>query len=438
MATSNLVDIKSLSPLFQDLYAKAKDFVENDCIPAEKVYEAQMGQGKDRWKVVPPIMEELKAKARSLGLWNLFLGREYKELSPGLTNLEYALIAELTGRSYKIAPEAMNCSSPDTGNMEVFAKYGTPAQKAKWLVPLMDGKIRSAFAMTEPAIASSDATNIETNIRREGNEYVINGRKWWITGAGDPRCAVFLVMGKSDPKNTNRHRQQSLVIVPADTPGITVVRPMQVFGYDDAPSGHCEIVFDNVRVPVENIVLGEGRGFEVIQGRLGPGRIHHCMRCIGMGERALEIMIARVTDPSRRTFGKSLAEHGTIVQDIATSRIEIDQVRYLVLGAAKKIDDHPRGPKGAMKEISMAKIAAPSMLQRVLDRAMQAHGAGGLSQDFVLAKFFSRARTLRYADGPDEVHKNQLGKIELRRAADITNRINAQNAKKEKLINSKL
>lgn len=220
-------------------------------------------------------MEELKAKARSLGLWNLFLGREYKELSPGLTNLEYALIAELTGRSYKIAPEAMNCSSPDTGNMEVFAKYGTPAQKAKWLVPLMDGKIRSAFAMTEPAIASSDATNIETNIRREGNEYVINGRKWWITGAGDPRCAVFLVMGKSDPKNTNRHRQQSLVIVPADTPGITVVRPMQVFGYDDAPSGHCEIVFDNVRVPVENIVLGEGRGFEVIQGRLGPGRIHH-------------------------------------------------------------------------------------------------------------------------------------------------------------------
>ncbi|KAL1929975.1 hypothetical protein VTP01DRAFT_1129 [Rhizomucor pusillus] len=435
MATNSLVDIAKLSPKFQDLYAKAQDFVENDCIPAEKVYAAQMGQGDQRWKVVPPVIEELKAKARSLGLWNLFLGRDYPE-GAGLTNLEYALIAEISGRS-SLAPEAMNCSAPDTGNMEVFAKYGTPAQKEKWLKLLLDGKIRSAFAMTEPAVASSDATNIETNIRREGNEYVINGRKWWISGAGDPRCAVFLVMGKSDPNNANRHRQQSLVIVPASTPGITVVRPMQVFGFDDAPEGHCEVVFKDVRVPVENIVLGEGRGFEVIQGRLGPGRIHHCMRCIGKAERALELMIARVTDPSRRTFGKNLAEHGTIVADIARSRIEIDQARFLVLNAAKKIDLVKA--KGAMKEIGMAKIATPTMLQNVVDRAMQAYGAAGLSQDTPLAGFFTRARTLRYADGPDEVHRNQLGKVELRRAAEIVAKQNEQRQSSDKkLANSKL
>ncbi|KAL1927395.1 hypothetical protein VTP01DRAFT_4024 [Rhizomucor pusillus] len=431
MATNSLVDIKTLSPKFQDLYAKAKDFVENDCIPAEATYNAQMGKGEDRWKVVPPVIEELKAKARSLGLWNLFLGKDYAE-GAGLSNLEYSLIAELTGRSPKIAPEAMNCSAPDTGNMEVFAKYGTPAQKEKWLVPLLNGKIRSAFAMTEPAVASSDATNIETHIRREGNEYVINGRKWWISGAGDPRCAVYLVMGKTDPNNKNRHRQQSLVIVPADTPGITVVRPMTVFGYDDAPEGHCEIIFKDVRVPVENIILGEGRGFEVIQGRLGPGRIHHCMRCIGMAERGLELMISRVTDPSRRTFGKNLSEHGTVIADIATSRIEIDQARFLVLSAAKKIDEAKA--KGAMKEISMAKIAAPTMLLNVLDRAMQAHGARGISQDTPLAHFYAAARTLRYADGPDEVHRNQLGKIELHRAADIAAKLKAQKDKSDRLV----
>lgn len=255
--------------------------------------------------------------------------------------------------------------------------------------------------MTEPKVASSDATNIETNIRRVGNEYVINGLKWWISGAGDPRCAVYLVMGKTDPDNSNKHRQQSLVIVPADTPGITVVRPMKVFGFDDAPEGHCEIVFKDVRVPAENIILGEGRGFEVIQGRLGPGRIHHCMRCIGMAERALDLMLVRVTDPSRRTFGKFLSEHGTVVADIAQSRIEIDQTRYLVLSAAQKIDQAKA--KGAMKEIGMAKIASPNMLLRVLDRSMQAHGAGGISQDFPLAHFYASARTLRYADGPDEV-----------------------------------
>ncbi|RCI04481.1 hypothetical protein CU098_011682 [Rhizopus stolonifer] len=430
MATQNLIDITQLSPKFQDLYAKAKDFVENDCIPAEKIFELQMGQNENRWKVVPPIMEELKAKARSLGLWNLFLGRDYAE-GAGLTNVEYGLIAELTGRSPKIAPEAMNCSAPDTGNMEVFAKYGTPAQKEKWLKPLLEGKIRSAFAMTEPKVASSDATNIETNIRRVGNEYVINGLKWWISGAGDPRCAVYLVMGKTDPDNENKHRQQSLVIVPADTPGITVVRPMKVFGFDDAPEGHCEIVFKDVRVPVENIVLGEGRGFEVIQGRLGPGRIHHCMRCIGMAERSLDLMLARVTDPTRRTFGKNLSEHGTVVSDIASSRIEIDQTRYLVLSAAQKIDQAKA--KGAMKEIGMAKIAAPNMLLRVLDRSMQAHGAGGISQDFPLAHFYASARTLRYADGPDEVHRAQIGKVELRRAEEISQRIKAQKEKSDRM-----
>ncbi|KAG1056973.1 hypothetical protein G6F43_001167 [Rhizopus delemar] len=434
MATQNLIDLNTLSPKFKDIYAKAKDFVENDCIPAEKTFELQMGLNEDRWKVIPPILEELKAKARSLGLWNLFLGQDYAE-GAGLTNVEYALIAELTGRCPKLAPEAMNCSAPDTGNMEVFAKYGTPAQKEQWLKPLLDGKIRSAFAMTEPRVASSDATNIETSIRREGNQYVINGLKWWISGAGDPRCSVYLVMGKTDPDNKEKHSQQSLVIVPAGTPGITVVRPMKVFGFDDAPEGHCEIIFENVRVPLENIILGEGRGFEVIQGRLGPGRIHHCMRCIGMAERALDLMLARVTDGTRRTFGKVLAEHGTIVSDIATSRIEIDQVRYLVLSAARKIDQAKA--KGALKEIGMAKIAAPNMLSNVVDRAMQVHGAAGISQDTPLASFFAAARTLRYADGPDEVHRNQIGKVELRRAEEVAAKIKAQKDKSSRLASAK-
>ncbi|CAM0142690.1 unnamed protein product [Umbelopsis sp. WA50703] len=416
MACNTLVDITKLSPKFQDLYAKAKDFVENDCIPAEPVWHEQMGQGDQRWKVIPPVIEDLKKKARSLGLWNLFLGRDYQE-GAGLTNLEYALIAELTGRCPHIAPEAMNCSAPDTGNMEVFAKYGSPAQKKKWLEPLLQGKIRSAFAMTEKRVASSDATNIETHIQRVGNEYVINGLKWWISGAGDPRCAVYLVMGKTDPDNKNPHRQQSIIIVPADTPGVTVVRPMHIFGYDDAPEGHCEIIFKDVRVPAENMVLGEGRGFEIIQGRLGPGRIHHCMRSIGMAERALDYMLARVTDPSRRTFGKYLYEHGTIVSDIAQSRMDIDQARFMVLNAAKRIDEVKA--KGAMKEIGMAKAIVPKMLGTVLDRAIQSHGAAGLSQDFPLAKWYAGSRTLRFADGPDEVHIAQIGKVELRRANDV-------------------
>lgn len=286
--------------------------------------------------------------------------------------------------------------------------------------------------MTEPAVASSDATNIETHIRREGNEYVINGRKWWTSGSGDPRCALFILMGKTDPDNKDIHRQQSIVLVPRNTPGVTLVRPLQVFGFDDAPEGHFEVDFKDVRVPLDNMVLGEGRGFEIIQGRLGPGRIHHCMRCIGMAERAVDLMLTRVTDPTRRTFGKMLAEHGTIVADIATSRIEIDQARFLVLSAARKIDQVMA--KGALKEIAMAKIAAPNMLTKVLDRAMQAHGAGGISQDTPLAYFFVHARTLRIADGPDEVHRAQIGKLELRRAAEAAAKIKEQKEKSDKLV----
>ncbi|CAG8762187.1 2186_t:CDS:2, partial [Acaulospora morrowiae] len=327
----------------------------------------------------------LKSKAKSLGLWNLFLSKDYPE-GAGLTNLEYSLMAEIMGRSIRIAPEATNCSAPDTGNMEVFAKYGTPAQKSKWLVPLLKGEIRSAFAMTEKAVASSDATNIETSIQRMNDHYVINGCKWWISGSGNPRCAVYLVMGKTSTRG-NKHKQQSLVIVPANTPGVKVVRPLTVLGYDDAPEGHCEIVFKDVRVPLENIVLGEGRGFEVIQGRLGPGRIHHCMRSIGMAELGLDLMLKRVTDPSRRTFGKLLAEHGTILSDIAHSRMIIDQARFLVLNAADMIDKV--GAKGALKEIGMAKAIVPDMLLKVLDRSIQSHGAGGLCSDFPLAQMYS-------------------------------------------------
>ncbi|KAG0267645.1 hypothetical protein DFQ27_008548 [Actinomortierella ambigua] len=420
-----------MSPRCQELHKKLTDFVQNDCLPAEEVFESQVGKGDQRWKVIPPIMEELKAKAKSLGLWNLFLHKGYPE-GPGLTNLEYAHLCEITGRVPRVAPEAINCSAPDTGNMEVFAKYGTPEQKQKYLVPLMNGQIRSAFAMTEYAVSSSDATNIETSIERVGDHYIINGHKWWISGAGDPRCKVYLVMGKSDPRNKDKYRQQSIVIVPADTPGIDVIRPMQVFGYDDAPEGHCEIKFTNVKVPVSNIILGEGRGFEVIQGRLGPGRIHHCMRAIGMAERTLELMIERVTDPSRRTFGKILARHGTVAADVARMRIEINAARLMVLQAADKIDK--TDAKGAMRDIAMAKVLVPNMLQRVLDLAMQAHGAAGLSQDFPLARFYAGARTLRIADGPDEVHIQQLARQELLRGSDIRAKTAAMKIRRQEIL----
>ncbi|KAI8590195.1 acyl-CoA dehydrogenase/oxidase [Geranomyces variabilis] len=407
----------AISPRVETLKKTLSDFVEFECIPAEAVHHKQLGRegSAERWKSVPTVTEHLKTRAKSLGLWNLFLPSYYPE-SPGLTNLEYGVLCEIMGRS-PIAAEACNCSAPDTGNMEVFAKYGTPAQKQKWLVPLMDGKIRSAFAMTEPAVASSDATNIETRIVRDGDEYVVTGRKWWISGAGDPRCAVYLVMGKNDPDNSNKHKQQSVIIVPADAKGIKIVRPMTVFGYDDAPHGHMEMIFDNVRVPAENMVLGDGRGFEIVQGRLGPGRIHHCMRAIGIAERALEYHLLRITDTKRTAFGKTLSQHGKQSFDIAASRMEIDQARMLVLRAAATMD--AKGPKAAMNEIAMAKVIVPAMTLAVIDRAIQSHGAGGVGQDFPLAYMYASVRTLRIADGPDEVHTVQIAKHELKRATAL-------------------
>ncbi|KAJ3413769.1 hypothetical protein HDV05_007589 [Chytridiales sp. JEL 0842] len=406
----------TLSPRALKLKEVLHNFVEYECIPAEKLFHVQMGKmgTEDRWKIVPPVIEHLKSRAKSLGLWNLFLPNYYPE-SPGLTNLEYAVLCEIMGRTH-LAAEACNCSAPDTGNMEVFARYGSPAQKKKWLEPLLNGTIRSAFAMTEPAVASSDATNIETRIEKKGDHYLINGRKWWISGAGDPRCKVYLLMGKSD-FGAEKHRQQSVVIVPADAPGITVVRPLTVFGYDDAPHGHCEIIFKDVRVPLDNMVLGEGRGFEIIQGRLGPGRIHHCMRSIGMAERALEYHLLRATDPARKTFGKVLAAHGSASDSIALSRMEIDQARLLVLQAADTMDR--LGPKAAMHHIALAKVVVPSAVLRVIDRAIQAHGAGGVGPDVPLAYFYAQMRTLRIADGPDEVHMRQIGKVELQRASEL-------------------
>jgi acyl-CoA dehydrogenase len=364
----------------------------------------------------PTIIDTLKVKAKQRGLWNLFLSNIHYHEGVELTNLEYALMAEAMGRCH-VASEAMNCDAPDSGNMETLAKYGTDAQKARWLNPLLDGSIRSAFVMTERFVASSDARNINLDITRDSDSYILNGTKWWSSGAGDPRCKLYLVMGKTDPKNPDPYRQQSVVLVPHDTPGITIIRALSVYGYDDAPHGHCEIDFKDVRVPVSNILFGEGRGFEIIQGRLGPGRIHHCMRAIGAASVALELLILRVNDPARATFGKLLNQHGTILDWIARSRIEIDQGRLLVLNAADKIDRSHA--KGALKEIAMAKIFIPTMACNVIDRAIQAHGAAGVCQDFPLAKMWAHMRTLRIADGPDEVHIHQLGRIESRRVVEL-------------------
>jgi acyl-CoA dehydrogenase len=391
----------------KELMEKVQNFMDDHVYPNEETFFRQIDEGKTRWKPVP-IVEELKQKAKAQGLWNFFLPES--EHGKGLTNLEYAPLCEIMGRS-PMAAECFNCSAPDTGNMEVLVRYGSEEHKRKWLTPLLNGEIRSCFAMTEPAVASSDATNIESRIERDGDHYVINGRKWWSSGIGDPRCKIIIFMGKTDPGNPDRYKQQSMILVPTDTPGIKVERMLTVFGYDDAPHGHGEVLFENVRVPKENMLLGEGRGFEIAQGRLGPGRIHHCMRQIGVAERALELMCKRTK--SRVAFGKPVSEQTVTLERIAEARIRIDQARFLTLHAAWKMDTV--GNKAARKEIAMIKVAAPLMTGQVLDWAIQAHGGGGVSQAFPLAYWWAHSRTLRFADGPDEVHRNQIGRLELRR-----------------------
>lgn len=397
------------SPKVQDLQARLTSFMQEHIYPNEELFHQQVEENRAKgnpWKA-PAILTELKAKAKEAGLWNLFLPES--ELGAGLTNLEYAPLCEIMGRSTHFAPEVFNCSAPDTGNMETLVRYANEEQKKQWLEPLLRGEIRSAFAMTEPGVASSDATNVEASIVKDGSDYVINGRKWWTSGALHEDCKVLIFMGKTDPEGEDRYRQQSMILVPLDTPGVKVERALTVFGYDHAPHGHAEVSFTNVRVPQSNVLLGEGRGFEIAQGRLGPGRIHHCMRVIGVAERALELMCKRALE--RKPFGRPLADQGVTRERIANARIMIDQARLLVLNAAYMMDTV--GNKVAKKEIAMIKVAAPSMACQVIDWAMQAHGGAGVCQDFFLASAYASARTLRFADGPDEVHRNQIGRLEL-------------------------
>ncbi len=389
----------------KDLQARLTAFMDEHIYPNEETFRNQINEG-DRW-THPQILEDLKPKAREAGLWNLFL--PHSDLGAGLNNLEYAPLCEIMGRA-PMAPEVFNCAAPDTGNMEVLVRYGNDDVKQTWLTPLLNGEIRSCFSMTEPSVASSDATNIQSSIVRDGDEYVLNGEKWWSSGAGDHRCKVSIFMGKTDP-NAAKHKQQSMIVVPLDLPGIKIERMLSVFGYDHAPHGHGQITFKNVRVPASNLLLGEGRGFEIAQGRLGPGRIHHCMRSIGIAERALELMCKRAK--SRVAFGKTLAEHGALRKDIADSRMEIDQLRLLVLNAAYMMDTV--GNKVARQEIAQIKVLAPNMALRVIDRALQAHGAMGVCQDTFLASAWASQRTLRLADGPDEVHRETIAKLELRK-----------------------
>jgi len=388
----------------KELQKRLTDFMNENVYKNEVVFEDQLNES-GRW-TIPPILEEMKSKAKKEGLWNLFLPES--DYGAGLKNIEYAPLCEIMGRS-PIGAEVFNCSAPDTGNMEVFVRYGTEEQKEKWLNPLLNGEIRSSFAMTEPAVASSDASNIQGSIVKDGDEYVINARKWWTSGAMDPRCKIIIFMGKTDP-NAEKYKQQSMILIPKETKGVQVLRHLPVFGYDDAPHGHAEVNFENVRVPQENILLGEGRGFEIAQGRLGPGRIHHCMRSIGQAERALGLMISRAK--SRVAFGKTLAEQGVVMDHIATSRSEIDQARLLVLKAAHMMDTV--GNKVARKEISMIKVVVPNMTSKVVDRAIQVHGGAGVSQDFPLAYAYATARYLRIVDGPDDVHNMSIAKLELR------------------------
>ncbi|AKM09458.1 acyl-CoA dehydrogenase family protein [Croceicoccus naphthovorans] len=405
-----------LSPKQQEWRDRVRAFMQAEVVPAQNRYGAELADGETRWRALP-VIEDLKAKAKEAGLWNLFLPPSPDHDTPefhgaGLSNMDYALCAEEMGR-IPWASEVFNCSAPDTGNMEVLHRYGTPEQKAQWLAPLMAGEIRSAFAMTEPDVASSDATNIETRIERDGDDYVVNGRKWWISGAGDPRCKLMIVLGRSNP-DAERHRQHSQLLVPVDTLGVTIGRALPVFGYDDAPHGHCEVTFDNARVPVSNMVLGEGRGFEVAQGRLGPGRIHHCMRAIGLAEMAIDHMVPRLL--SRVAFGKPIAQQSIWEQRIAEARTQIEMTRLLCLKAADMMDKV--GNKAAQREIAMIKVAGPALALKVIDDAIQAHGGGGVSDGFPLAAAYALARSLRLADGPDEVHNRAIARLEYKRFKD--------------------